>query len=215
MKLFQKCVFALVFIGCSFILKASVEPEVSIRNQRGQSFSLHLKSMNKETFDIQLSDQFGFALINEKVKDQDDYLKLYNLQELPTGNYTMRIESERKIILQPIYVHQEKKSIEMSAKKEIYKPAVKFEYPNLDLNMLHFEEDAVDIRVVDKIGNTLYKNKLFTTGSINERFKVTTFPVGDYTFEIRTKNYTYEQEFSISPDNKLQTKPVKPALIGK
>ena len=135
------------------------------------------------------------------MEDQEDYLKFYNLKKLATGNYLMRVESERKIILQPIHVNQEKKSIEMSAKKEIYKPAVNFAYPNLDLNMLHFEESSVDIRIIDKIGYILHEDELFTTGSIGKRFRVTTFPPGDYIFEVRTKNYTYEQAFSISSDN--------------
>ncbi len=204
MKLLSKCFFALVFMSCSLFLKAGVEPEVSIRSQRGQSFSLHLKNMNKETFDIQLKDQFGIVLINKKVEDQDDYLQFYNLKKLPTGNYTMRIESERKITFQPIHVNHEKKSIEMSTKKEIYKPTLKFEYPNLDLNMLHFEEGAVGIKIRNKIGSPLYEDEFFTTGSIGKRFIVTTFPAEDYIFEIRTKNYTYEQTFSISQDNKIQ-----------
>lgn len=203
MKLLSKCFFALVFMGCSLCLKAGVEPEVSIRSQRGQSFSLHLKDINKETLDIQLSDQFGFVLINEKVKDQDDYLQFYNLKKLATGNYTMRIESERKIILQPIHVNHEKESIDISAKKEIYKPSVKFEYPNLDLNMLHLEEGTVNIKIIDKIGYNLYEDELFTTGSIGKRLKVTTLPAGDYIFEVWTKNYTYEQTFSIGSDNKI------------
>ena len=201
MKLLQKCVFALVFLGCSFILKAGVEPSVSIRSQKGESFSLHLIDMNKEPFDIQLSDQFGVILIKEKVKDQDDYLKFYNLKELATGNYTMRIESDRRIIFQPILFNKENRSIEISAKKEIYKPALKFVYPHLDLNMLHFEEGTVDIRILDKVGYTLYKDELISEGSITKRYGVTTLPAGNYLFLISTKDYTYEQAFSISSDN--------------
>ncbi len=215
MKLVLKCFFVLVFMGCSLFLKAADEPVVSIRSQKGLSFSLHLKDMNKEAFDIQLSDQFGFVLTNEKVKDQEDYLKFYSLKQLATGHYTMRIESERKVILQSIYVNKKKKSIEMSAKKEIYKPTVKFEYPNLDLNMMHFEEGAIGIRIKDKAGHLLHKEELLITGSINQRFRVTALPAGDYIFEIRTRNYIHEQAFSINSDRKLHLTSLKSSLIGE
>lgn len=203
MKLLTRCFAALLFMSFSLILNASVDPTVSIRCQKGQSISLHLKGMKNEAYTIKLSDQFGFVLINEKVEDQDDYLKFFNLKKLPTGDYIMRIENERKISLQTISIRNRKLSIQTSTKKEIYKPSVKFEYPNLDLNMLHFDDNGVGMVIKDKRGYVLHKDKFFLTGSITKRFMVTTLPAGDYIVEISTENYSFEQEFSISVDNKL------------
>lgn len=213
MKLLTRCFYALIFIGSSLILNAGIEPTVSIRCQKEQSLSLHLKGMKNETFNIKLSDEFGYTFINENVKDQDDYLKFFNLEKLNTGNYLIRIENERKIFLQTIRINNKKISIKTSDKKEIYKPTVNFKYPNLDLNMLHFEEKGVDIAIKDKSGYVLHKDEVFSTGSITKRFKITALPFGDYTFEIRTNNYTFEQKFSIDSKNQLNV--LRPLISGE
>lgn len=194
-------------MGVSLSLNASVEPTVSIRCQKGQSFSLHLKGMKNETYTIKFSDESGFVFINESVEDQEDYLKFFNLKKLPAGNYIIRIEGERKISLQTISISNRKVSIKTSAKKEIYKPSVKFENPYLDLNMLHFENDGVAMIIKDKKGYVLHKDKIFLTGSITKRFVVTALPTGDYIVEINTKNYSFEQEFSINAADKLNLNP--------
>lgn len=194
-------------MGGSLSLEASVEPTVSIRCQKDQSFSLHLKDMKNERFNIQLSDESGFVFINESVEDQDDYLKFFNLKKLPAGNYMLRVENELKISLQTISINNRKLSIKTSAKKEIYKPSVKFKNPYLDLNMLHFENDGVAMTIKDKQGYVLHKENIFLSGSITKRFVVTALPYGDYVVEINTKHYSFEQEFSISQANKLNAPP--------
>ena len=208
MKLLTRCIYAFLFMGISLSLDASVEPTVSIRCQKGQSFSLHLKGMKNEAYNIKLSDESGFVLINESVEDQDDYLKFFNLKKLPAGSYIIRIESERKISLQTISINNRKLSIKTSAKKEIYKPTVKFENPYLDLNMIHFEDDGVAMLIKDKKGYVLHKDKIFLTGSITKRFIVSALPVGNYIVEINTNNYSFEQEFSINADNKVNLSPL-------
>ncbi|MEZ4935641.1 MAG: hypothetical protein R2788_26340 [Saprospiraceae bacterium] len=123
MNFLKKCVFALLFMGFALVSNASDEPTVSIRSQKGQSFSLHLKGINNETFNVELTDKQGYVLLSEKVKGQDDYLRFYDLKNLPAGTYQLRIENEHQIILQTIEVSKQQVTIDAGNKKEIAKPA--------------------------------------------------------------------------------------------
>ena len=123
MKLLKRCVYALLFMGVSLTVNASDEPSVSIRSQKGQTFSLHLKSMNNETHHIKISDKKGFVLLDEKVKHEEDYLKLFNLKNLPAGNYWLRIENDKSVVLQEINISEQKLTVDPANKKEILKPA--------------------------------------------------------------------------------------------
>jgi len=134
MKLQTRSICVLLFMGISLILNASVEPTVSIRKQKGQSFSIHLKDMKNETFNIQLVDKNGLVLLNKKVKDQNDYLKFFNLKNLPVGNYKLRIENDRKIILQDINVFKERLTIDPATKRELIKPTIKKSQAAIDAN---------------------------------------------------------------------------------
>ncbi len=122
MKLLTRCMYALLFMGFSMTLNASVEPTISIRSQKGQSFSLHLKGMNNETYNVLLRDKNGYVLLKEKVKGQDDYLKFYNLKNLPAGEYQLSIENNQKIVQQNIKIRNQKVAIDPAEKKEIQKP---------------------------------------------------------------------------------------------
>ena len=104
MQLLRRSIYVLFFMSSSLLLNASVEPSVSIRSQKGQSFSLRLKDMNNETHHIKLIDKKGYVFLNEQIEDQNEYVKLFNLKNLPTGNYRLEIESDYKIILQDIVV---------------------------------------------------------------------------------------------------------------
>ena len=74
--------------------------------------------------------------------------------------------------------------------------------------MIHFEDDGVAMLIKDKKGYVLHKDKIFLTGSITKRFIVSALPVGNYIVEINTNNYSFEQEFSINADNKVNLSPL-------
>lgn len=121
MKLLAKIMYSVLLLGFSLALNASGDPTISIRSQQGQSFSLHLKDINNEAYNVVLKDMDGVVLLKEKVKSQDDYVKLFNLKNLPVGDYVLSIENDRKVVLQKIHVQNQKVAIYPGEKKEVKK----------------------------------------------------------------------------------------------
>ncbi|MFK7934006.1 MAG: T9SS type A sorting domain-containing protein [Saprospiraceae bacterium] len=127
MKLLAKSIVALFFTCATLIANANVEPIVSVRSQNGQSFSLHLKNIENVTYRIELVDQKGKVLVKEQVKNQDDYVKMFNLSNLPMGDYQLRIENANKVVFQDITVQGEQVIVDASTKAEVIKSIPKAE----------------------------------------------------------------------------------------
>ncbi len=203
MQLLRRSIYVLFFMSSSLLLNASVEPSVSIRSQKGQSFSLRLKDMNNETHHIKLIDKKGYVFLNEQIEDQNEYVKLFNLKNLPTGNYRLEIESDYKIILQDINVLKQQLTVDFTSKREFYKPTIRYAAPHLDLNMIYFGDGTINLVIRDENNQIAFKENLNKKGSINKRFDTSILSAGNYFVEIETNQYTIEQEFSIKSDNKI------------
>ena len=205
MQLLRRGIYALFFMSFSLLLNATVEPSVSIRSQKDQSFSLRLKDMNNEPHHIKLIDQEGYVLLNESIEDQDEYVKLFNLKNLPTGNYRLAIESDYKLILQDINVLRQQLTVDFTSKREFYKPTIRYVTPHLDLNMIYFEDDIISLIIRDENNQIAFKETIQKKGSINKRFDISILSTGTYFVEIKTEQYTTEQEFSIKAANKINS----------
>ena len=195
MKTLLRIQYTLLLMGLSLALNASVISNISIRNQNGQSFSLHLNNLENTSYSIQLSDMEGFVFISEKVEMQNDYLKLFNLKNLPVGDYQLSLENDVNVIIQDITVLEQKLVINPAAQREINKPNIQYQSNFLDLNMSNLESELVEVLIRNKNGAELFDEKINAEGKINKRFNLKALPAGNYEILIMTKYYTYQQNF--------------------
>lgn len=203
MKSLTRIIGVLLFMGSSLFLNATVDPTASIRSQKGHSFSLHVQDLNQEAFEIKFSDEKGITLINEKVERQEDYVKFFNLKNLPVGAYSLKIETARKVIVQNIEVLQESVSVDPANKVIIDKPTISYQASMLELNMVNLEKGQAIVKIQDKSGQVLHQESLQAIGKIKKQFDLRALPAGNYLVEVWTKYFTYEQRFSIESARKI------------
>ena len=197
MKLVTKFLGILFLMLAVVTLKAGVEPVLDIKHKTSQTFILKVEGLQNQYCSIKLIDKNGIVLQNEQVEDQEIYKKLYNLKKLPIGDYTVRVESEQKIILQTISVTDKYLNVATGTKKEIYKPRVHCTTSILDINMLHFENSPANFKLLDQNYNLIFEEDLQEFGSINKRYDLKKLPAATYLVEISTNNYTYNQTLTL------------------
>src|SRR5579864_5552739 len=68
---------------------------VAVTNAKGSTlFKLYYKSENAGRVKITIEDEKGNTVFSETMKNADGFVRPYNFQELPEGQYTIAVEDE-------------------------------------------------------------------------------------------------------------------------
>jgi len=181
--------------GCFFFLVYTIQLEASsqltfeYKYEYTMSFMLKMKGLQKEPHYIRIKDENGSILFYEKSKDQDEFQRMYNLENLPAGAYTVVIENEHKLIFQPILMNGRFLKIDTGLQKEVYKPSLALKETALVINMLHFEKSPIVVSLIDKSNSVIYRDEFKTYGSLNKQLNIAQLTEAEYQLEIATENY--------------------------
>lgn len=200
MKTFIRCISSLLFVGLTLVLFAQNDPIIGFREEGKKSFLVNLQNLQNETYHLALIDSKGYTFFTEKLDNQNTFKKRYNLKNLPKGQYYFIFESDRKLIKQPILASNHLIGIREQNQELKLKPTLAFNYPYVDLNMLHFEQAKVTVSLKDLNGEIIYIAGLRDFGGISKRFDITDLPKGTYVIQIHTQDYHCQKEFSIDKD---------------
>ncbi len=68
---------------------------VAITNASGSTlFKLYYKSLKQGSVKVSISDEKGFAMFTETIKKVNGFMRPYNFEGLPEGQYTIQVEDE-------------------------------------------------------------------------------------------------------------------------
>lgn len=190
MKAIIKILSLLFFLISAIRVQASIQLTFEYKYEYTMSFMLKMEGLQNESHYIRIEDKDGMILLNEKSEDQDKFQRMYNLENLPLGEYTVIIENEHQLILQPILMNGRFLKIDNTEQKEVYKPALTLKKNALVINMLHFEKSPIHLTLKDKSDAVIYSNAFKTYGSLNKQLNITQLPDAEYLLEIATENYT-------------------------
>lgn len=171
-------------------LQAASQLTFKYKYEYTMSFMLKMEGLQNELHYIRIKDENGTILFNEKSAGQDEFQRMYNLENLPAGTYEVIIENEHKLVIQPILMNGRFLKIETTAQKEIYKPAIKLKERVILINMLHFEKSPIVLTLKDKFNNLIYRNEFEPYGSLNKQLNIAKLPAAKYILEVATENYT-------------------------
>ena len=177
-------------------LQAKTSLQIQYKYEYLKSFALKLKGLQQTTHYIDIKDANGQTLIHEAVSQQAQFGRMYNLENLPEGTYTVLIENDRKVIMQPIEIQRRFLSIYDSEQKEILKPAILIANDFITINMLHFEKEAIIFNLKDHQEQVLYTDNFKSYGSLNKQLNISNLPQGTYELIIQTNTYSVIKKFT-------------------
>lgn len=161
-----------------------------------KAFAVTMQNLEHNTHSIELKDMNGVVLIQEKINQQTEFGRMYNLEELPEGTYRLVVENEQQIIIQPITINRRFLTINRMEQKEIIKPAIKVTMDVIAINMLHFEKEAISFFIKNDQGETIYTDSFNIFGSLNKQLNISRLARGGYDLLVQTNAYTVTKHFN-------------------
>jgi hypothetical protein len=187
----MKKVLVLLFLVFGYYLSstASTNPSL-ITKLEGKSVLLTFESKQDQKVQITLLDFRGEVLHKETVNTKKTREKIFNLKNLPAGDYLFELEEKFQIRRKSIRIVEEK--VNVIKEDIIYKPFTDFKNETWSLNLLSLEND-VTVEIKDTDGVVVYTEKMTAPNSINKLYNLSELPMGNYIINVKIDDHMFRE----------------------
>lgn len=173
----------------------NIDFSLNLIKEEGKTVTFNLKEIN--TIDLSIFDSNDALIFQEKVTNQDEINRSYDLTALPDGVYFLKAESDRKIATYKIEVKGQVAKLGSSAISTVYKPVVVNKNGMVTVNVLNAEQKPVKITVYGLDQAELYTQEINSNQYVGKVFDLRNVQPGKYTFEIKNNGKTFVENVII------------------
>jgi hypothetical protein len=156
-----------------------------------EAVTLNLGNVDSRAISVKIVNEAQEAILKETVKNKTNFLKKYDVANMPSGHYTMIITKENSRISQPFSVQKGVLSLSETDKKVKYFPAVNFKNDNMDVNVFLGYYGTITVNVLDDEGNKVFSQKHENVEILHKRFNVAELSRGTYKVEVVAGDKTF------------------------
>lgn len=156
----------------------------------GNTITVYFDYDKSETVSISIIDKVGFELMTEEVETKNRKSRSYNLKQLPFGVYTLKIDSDQKIISKKI---KTEKNNSVVLNEEIsYKPNTFYENNRWKINLLSLGQN-VEIKIYDAEFEPVYESKLNDQMVVAKSYDLSNLDYGVYNLTVKVGDQSYNK----------------------
>lgn len=167
------------------IVQASYEKKISFEARGVQGKSK-----------VSLQDSEGVSLYVNTWKNKTKVGKIFDLEQLPAGKYTLIFETEENEILQPFSIETHKIQLASSDRIIRHIPIVTKKEEFIDVSWTNDQTSSLVIQIENENGELMMEDKLKGVLKVARRYNVSRLTSGIYFVKVKTQKKTYYKEIS-------------------
>ena len=150
-----------------------------------------------KTAEIILTDIDGQVLLSQDTEGKKAFAKVFNLSELPSGDYFLTVRTSLRETVQPIALTKTEVLVYPERKREFYSPVIRVEKQHVDVSLFNGRIGNVTVNILDNNNAQVFQEKLENVLVVEKRYNLNQLPWGRYTIEVVTESNTYYKAFSV------------------
>lgn len=150
-------------------------------------------SVLKEPATITIADEYGSVLLKEETENPT-FAKLYNLEQLPTGQYKVNVKTSQKEVEQILEINRTSITVNPSLRREFLLPLVKLDQKMVNVMILNTRITDVTVKIKDDRGDVIFTDDLGSVIKVEKRYDVAALDPGRYQIVIQTPDRTFYQD---------------------
>lgn len=170
---------------------ARFDPEFHVKLISAKNFAVYMTNVDTENTQVSIKDVNGYTFYSETVSGTPSYSRMFNLQQLPEGEYSLELENNRLIESFPLVVAKDGLSITQADKNVQYKPHLRDKDNVLDIMLFIPEKSRVDIDIFDSNSSLVYTETFKQKTTIEKQFDFSSLPVGAYKVKIEDRGRSF------------------------
>jgi hypothetical protein len=192
---------ALISLAMSlFIMNVAVAnnyiPVLKVGSGMDKKFYLSLENVSSQT-SIKIFDNEGFVLIEEKANVSEPFEKIFNLENLKSGAYTLVIESDYKETVQPIMITSRGLIVDENKREEYFPAIIRQENSHVNVSLLNPTKSTVSFSIVNRQGELVFKEMLKDQLVVEKSYNLKQLAGGHYTVVVDTSKGLYTKDVSL------------------
>jgi hypothetical protein len=142
---------------------------------------------------VAISDSKGTILISEKI-EKGTFGRIYNLELLPDGLYTVGVQTNLKEVEQPLMITKGDIAINAEQRRERLLPFVKLNQKVVNVMMLNTRITDVTVKIKNDAGELLLTENLGNVVKVEKSYNIAALDRGKYQVIIETPDRTFYHE---------------------
>lgn len=189
---------AIVFFSVtSWVAANDYLPSITLKNIPAEKkFSLVIEGL-KETAEIRLTDIDGQVLLSQDTEGQKDFAKIFNLSQLPGGEYFLTVRTSLRETVQPVTLTDTEVLVNTEKKREFYSPVIQVKKEYVDVSLFNGRIGTVTVRILGANNEEVFREKLENVLVVEKRYRLDQLPWGTYTMQVATPANTYYKTFDV------------------
>ncbi|MEM6525386.1 MAG: hypothetical protein AAF693_16410 [Bacteroidota bacterium] len=189
-------VVAMMLMGVSTFAMGS-EPFVKVSAAGNKEFTLFINEVNAPAVVVSLKYVSGNTLYKEVLLSKDKYSKLFDLEILPVGTYSLQVEGDTSIKTWSVDLTSEGLSVNQDAKKEFFKPQLVIKNKVLGVSFFNKQNDNLTISLYNEQNEEIFSEKLSKDIVIMKQYDLSNMEKGMYTAVAKTAGRSFNQVITI------------------
>lgn len=178
-KWIASSVLLILFILAANVSMANgIEKAIKLTQKSGKKFSLAISLQDAVDFRIRISDVRNTDLLDVELTDAKDFRKVYDMSQLPVGDYFLEVEDNTKITEWKIQIMG--KEMNISQIGEIFIPNFNQQNNMVELSLMNDLVNNAGIKIMDAKGVELYAEDISEVNDIKRIFDFSQVPQGNY-----------------------------------
>lgn len=184
----MKFLLALLF---AVNLSANVSPDYIITNYYDPSVIISFDSWKSEKVSVVMKNEAGEIIFDDLLATKKSNGVRYNLKNLNSGKYTIRLENEIKVVEETVILF-DGKIVEKEA-TELFKPVLKYNNERLSVNFLSFNGD-VDVKITQN-DNVIFSESNYDAKPYSKMYDLSKIGRGVFTVKVSNGRVSKTQTF--------------------
>ncbi|ELR70730.1 hypothetical protein C900_03503 [Fulvivirga imtechensis AK7] len=195
MKTFRKFIIAVV-VSTGLFTGVYGTPYVKVTSYDAKKFFVIVKSTDASRINVSLKDSYDFELYKESYKNKNNYVKGFDLEPLPDGQYFLEIESNETIEKFSLSIRNNWLSIDQESRLVMHKPRVTQKGNNMDVALLN-TDSTLKLSILDKANEVIFQEIVADNGNLSRRYDISQLDPGYYTVLIEVAGRNFRERIHI------------------
>ena len=199
----KKSVFqlALLLFAAGNLLASTAEklPQINFSPiPAEQKFSLTINNL-KEAASITLHDGAnGAILLTATAPKGQNFAKIFNLSQLPVGDYYVKITTSLQRTVQPIQLTKHGVIVDHANTKKSFAPVFRIaDGKHVDISYFTGKITEVKVAIFDDNGKEVFSEDLENVYLVEKRYSLKQLLWGKYSIQVRTADEVYARTFEL------------------
>ena len=161
---------------------------------------IDMETAGQGEVNIRILDPENTVIFSETVGPVDSYQKRYSLELLEEGNYTLRVEDEFKVTIQPIVLQEDALVVDNSERAIVFTPVVNISEDGkyLDVNWMLGNSGDYKFTLEYTMSSFSFDDAERDVTTVHKRYDIAKLPKGRYNVSISSANQTHYKTVTIN-----------------